>query len=59
VPRIPDTFEVTHHYTERTVNQRFVEWINKIIEDQHLDFGVALQETGLSNRKSPDIICIG
>ncbi|MBN2030653.1 SAM-dependent DNA methyltransferase [bacterium] len=56
MPRIPDTFEVTHHYTERTVNQRFVEWINKIIEEKNLDFGVVLQETGLSNRKSPDII---
>ena len=56
MPRIPDAFEVTHHYTERTVNQRFVEWINRIIEEKNLDFGVALQETGLSNRQSPDII---
>jgi len=56
MPRIPDAFEVTHHYTERTVNQRFVEWINRIIEDKNLDFGIALQETGLSNRRSPDII---
>ncbi len=58
MPRIPDAFEVTHHYTERTVNQRFVEWINRIIEEKNLDFGVALQETGLSNRKSPDIIIL-
>lgn len=56
MPKIPDAFEATHHYTERTVNQRFVEWINRIIEEKNLDFGVALQETGLSNRKSPDII---
>jgi type I restriction enzyme M protein len=56
MPRIPDTFGVTPHYTERTVNQRFVEWINRIIEEKNLDFGIALQETGLSNRRSPDII---
>lgn len=56
MPRIPDAFEVTHHYTERTVNPRFVEWINRILEDKNLDFGIALQETELSNRKSPDII---
>ena len=56
MPRIPDTFGFTPHYTERTVNQRFVEWINRIIEEKNLDFGIALQETGLSNRRSPDII---
>ena len=56
MPRIPDAFEATYIYSERTVNQRFVEWINRIIEEKNIDFGVALQETGLSNRKSPDII---
>lgn len=49
-------FDKSWHYTERTVNQRFVEWINRIIEENNLDLGVALQEAGLSDRKSPDII---
>ena len=44
MPKIPDTSGFTHHYTERTVNQRFVEWINRIVEDKNLGFGIALQE---------------
>lgn len=49
-------FDTTSHKTERTANQKFVEWINQIIKDRHLTLGLAEQETVGADRKQPDII---
>ncbi len=43
-------------YTERTVNQILVEWINRIIEDIGLPLGKVRQETILADQKQPDIV---
>ncbi|GFP21529.1 hypothetical protein HKBW3S06_00756, partial [Candidatus Hakubella thermalkaliphila] len=56
MPKVYDPFAEDIHYTERTVNQRFVEWINRIIEEKNLPLGVALQGTGLDDRRQPDIV---
>ena len=49
-------FDTTSHKTERTANQKFVEWINQIIKEQSLPIGFSEQETVGSDRKQPDII---
>ncbi len=42
--------------TERTINQKMVEWINEIIGEKNLPLGVAEQETTGPDRSQPDII---
>jgi hypothetical protein len=54
--RIPDAFDSTVYKTERTCCAKIAEWINRIIEDNHLDFGSAEVETRSSDDKYPDII---
>lgn len=49
-------FETDIHKTERTLNQKLVEWINQIIQKEKLPFGYCEQETGGSDLKQPDII---
>ncbi|MDD4052443.1 MAG: N-6 DNA methylase, partial [candidate division Zixibacteria bacterium] len=44
------------HRTERTNNQKMVEWINDIITQKNLSLGYAEQETTGPDRKQPDII---
>ena len=53
--KISDPFKKAR-YTERTVNQILVEWINKIIEDLNLPLGKVRQETILADQKQPDIL---
>src|SRR3989338_912383 len=53
--KISDPFKKAR-YTERTVNQILVEWINKIIDDLNIPFGKARQETILADQKQPDIL---
>ncbi len=54
--RVTSPFDITSHKTERTANQKLVEWINQIIKDRHLPLGIAEQETVGVDRKQPDII---
>ncbi|MDA2918144.1 N-6 DNA methylase [Desulfobacterota bacterium AH_259_B03_O07] len=54
--RITSPFDTTSHKTERTANQKFVEWINQMIRDRKLPIGIAEQETVGSDRKQPDVI---
>ena len=54
--KILSPFDTTSHKTERTANQKFVEWINQIIKEQSLPIGFSEQETVGSDRKQPDII---
>jgi len=44
------------HRTERTNNQKMVEWLNEIIAEKNLSLGFAEQETSGPDRKQPDII---
>src|SRR3989338_10442875 len=53
--KVSDPFTAAK-YTERTVNQILVEWINKIIEELNLPLGKARQETILADQKQPDIL---
>ena len=53
--KITDPFKATR-YTERTVNQILVEWINKFIEELNLPLGKAKQEMILADQKQPDIL---
>ena len=53
--KITDPFKAAR-YTERTVNQILVEWINKIVEELHLPLGKVRQETILADQKQPDIL---
>jgi len=39
--RVTSPFDTSSHKTERTANQKFVEWINQIIKDQNLLLGIA------------------
>ena len=39
--RVTSPFDTTSHKTERTANQKFVEWINQIIKDRNLPLGIA------------------
>ncbi|MBI3754764.1 MAG: hypothetical protein HY265_01195 [Deltaproteobacteria bacterium] len=52
--RISSPFDASVHKTERTINQKFVEWINQIIKDKNLPLGLAEQETSGSDRKQPE-----
>ncbi|BCB95779.1 hypothetical protein JZK55_07010 [Dissulfurispira thermophila] len=54
--RVASPFDIASHKTERTANQKLVEWINQIIKDRHLPLGIAEQETVGVDRKQPDII---
>jgi hypothetical protein len=49
-------FDTTIHKTERTANQKFIEWINQIIKEKNLSLDIAEQETVSADRKQPDII---
>ena len=53
---IPSPFDTTSYKTERTANQKLVEWTNKIIKDRNLPLGIAEQETVGADRKQPDVI---
>ncbi|MBI3813499.1 MAG: hypothetical protein HY279_03405 [Nitrospinae bacterium] len=54
--RISSPFDTSILKTERTANQKFVEWINQIIRDQSLPIGFSEQETSGTDRKQPDIV---
>lgn len=54
--RISSPFDSSSHKTERTANQKFVEWINQIVKEKNLPLGIAEQETVGADRKQPDII---
>lgn len=54
--RISSPFDTTSHKTERTANQKLVEWINQIVKEKNLPIGIAEQETVGADRKQPDII---
>ncbi|MFQ5788140.1 MAG: hypothetical protein ACE5H1_09190, partial [Thermodesulfobacteriota bacterium] len=54
--RVSSPFDTSSHKTERTANQKFVEWINQIIKERNLPLGIAEQETVGPDRKQPDII---
>jgi type I restriction-modification system DNA methylase subunit len=54
--KVTSPFDTTIHKTERTANQKFVEWINQIIKEKNLPIGIAEQETVGADRKQPDII---
>ena len=38
--RVTSPFDTTSHKTERTANQKLVEWINQIINDGNLPLGI-------------------
>ncbi len=46
----------TSHKTERTANQKLVEWINQIVKEKNLPLGIAEQETVGADRKQPDVV---
>ncbi len=54
--KIISPFDTTTHKTERTANQKFVEWMNQIIKEQDLPIGFSEQETTGADRKQPDIV---
>jgi hypothetical protein len=54
--RITSPFDTSGHKTERTANQKLVEWINNIIKDKNLPLGKAEQETIGPDRKQPDVV---
>ncbi len=54
--RITSPFDISSHKTERTANQKFVQWINQIIKERNLLLGIAEQETVGADRKQPDIV---
>ena len=54
--KITSPFDTTSHKTERTANQKLVEWINQIVKEKNLPLGIAEQETVGADRKQPDII---
>ena len=54
--RISSPFDTSSHKTERTANQKIVEWINQIIRDRNLPIGIAEQETVGADRKQPDVV---
>lgn len=56
--RVPSPFDPTVHKTERTANQKMVEWINRIIREKDLDLGLAEQETTAADGKQPDIVIL-
>ncbi|HPD60317.1 MAG TPA: N-6 DNA methylase [Thermodesulfobacteriota bacterium] len=54
--RISNPFEKIAHKTERTNNQKLVQWMNEIIQEKHLIIGSVEQETTGADRKQPDIV---
>lgn len=54
--RVTSPFDTSIHKTERTANQKLVEWINQIIKEKNLPLGIAEQETVGADRKQPDIV---
>src|SRR3972149_3619629 len=54
--KILPPLDTPSHKTERTANQKFVEWLNQIIREQSLPIGFSEQETVGSDRKQPDIV---
>ncbi len=54
--RITSPFGNIAHKTERTNNQKLVQWMNRIIEDKGLSMGWVEQETSGADRKQPDIV---
>ncbi len=50
------SFDASSYKTERTANQKIVEWINQIIKEQSLPIGFSEQETVGADRKQPDIV---
>jgi type I restriction-modification system DNA methylase subunit len=54
--KVSSPFDTSSHKTERTANQKFVEWINQIIRDRSLPIGFSEQETVGADRKQPDIV---
>lgn len=54
--KFSDPFAPTVKKTERTANQKIVEWMNQAIKAENLRFGFAEQETSGKDRKQPDII---
>lgn len=54
--RISNPFEKIAHKTERTNNQKLVQWINEIIQEKDLKLGSVEQETSGADRKQPDIV---
>jgi|GEM_PF-4554914 len=49
--RVTSPFDTTSHKTERTANQKLVEWINQIIKEKNLPIGIAEQETVGADRR--------
>jgi tRNA1(Val) A37 N6-methylase TrmN6 len=54
--KILSPFDTSIHKTERTNNQKLVEWMNQIINEKGLALGKAEQETAGADRKQPDIV---
>lgn len=54
--KLTNPFDADIHKTERTANQKLVEWLNQVIKEKNLSFGFAEQETAGSDRKQPDVI---
>jgi type I restriction-modification system DNA methylase subunit len=54
--RVSNPFDKIAHKTERTNNAKLVQWMNRIIEDNHLSLGWVEQETSGADRKQPDIV---
>ncbi len=54
--RISNPYEKIAHKTERTNNQKLVQWMNEIIQQKCLTLGSVEQETSGADRKQPDIV---
>jgi len=54
--KVSDPFKPAIKKTERTANQKMVEWMNQIVKDENLHFGYAEQETSGTDRKQPDVV---
>ncbi len=54
--RISNPYERIARKTERTNNQKIVQWMNEIIKEKHLQLGLVEQETSGPDRKQPDIV---
>lgn len=54
--RVTSPFDTTSYKTERTANQKLVEWINQIVKEKNLPIGIAEQETVGADRKQPDVV---
>jgi type I restriction-modification system DNA methylase subunit len=54
--RISNPYEKIARKTERTNNQKLVQWMNEIIQEKYLHLGFVEQETSGPDRKQPDIV---